>query len=96
MLFLQCFAFTHINNHNLSLTVNCSDKQFSHGNDLNSTNACLVLNPGENLTNLFNQFNDFSSNRKQNSDNIKNCKCTIDEIQSLNKLNDKTCYPFFK
>ena len=59
---LQCskniYSFTNINNYKLSLTVNCSDKQFSYGNNLNSTDTCLVLNPPENLTNLFNQFNE--------------------------------------
>ena len=55
---VQCsknkFAFTKINHHKLSLIDNCSDKQFSYGNDLNLTGTCLVLNPPENLTNLFN------------------------------------------
>ena len=50
----------------------------------------MVLNPPENLTNLFNQFNGFSSDQIQNSDNIRNCKnYNIDEVQSLNKVNDK-------
>ena len=98
--YLQCskniFPFTNINNYKLSLTVNSSDKQFSYDNDLNSTNTCLVLNPPENLTNLFNQFNDFSPDQKQNSDNIRNCKYyNIDEIQSLNKLNDKYSLSLF-
>ena len=39
------FSFTIINNDKLSLTVNCSDKQFSYGNGLNSTDTCFVLNP---------------------------------------------------
>ena len=56
----------------------------------------MVLNPPENLTNLFNQFNDFSPDQKQNSDNIRNCKYyNIDEIQSLNKLNDKHSLSLF-
>ena len=94
MVFLQCskniFPFTNINSYKLSLTVNSSDKQFSYDNDLNSTNTCLVLNPPEKLTNLFNQLNCFSSDQKQNYDNIRNCKYyNIDEIQSLNNINDK-------
>ena len=84
------FLFTNINNYKLSLTVNFSDKQFSHDNYLNSTNTCLVLKPLENLANFFNQFNDFSSDQKQNSNSIRNGKYyNIDEIQSLNKLNDR-------
>ena len=97
---LQCskniFPFTNINNNKLSLTVNSSDKQFSYDNDLNSTNTYLVLNPPENLTNICNKFNNFSSDQKQNSDNIRNCKYyNTDEIQSLNKLNDKHSLLFF-
>ena len=59
------YQFTNINNQNLSITVNCSDKQFSHGtNDLNLSDISVVLNPPENLTNLFNQFNIFFSDQK--------------------------------
>ena len=62
----------------------------SYGNELNSTDTCLLLDPPKNLTNLFNQFKDFSCDQKQNSGNIRNGKCyDIDKIQSLNKLNDK-------
>ena len=87
------FPFTNINNCKLSLPVNHSGK-FIYDNHLNSTNACLMLNPLENLTKLFNQFNDFSSDQKQNSNNIKNCKhYDIEEIQSLNKINDKHLLP---
>lgn len=49
---LQCskniFQFTNINDYKLSLTTNCSDKQFSFGNDLKLTDTCLVLNRPEN------------------------------------------------
>ena len=69
----RIYLLTKINNHKLSLTVNCSDKQF---NDLNLSDTCLVLNPQENLTNLFNSFNNFSSIKKQNSDNIRN-SCSL-------------------
>ena len=51
----KTFPFTNIKNYKLSLTVSCSDLQFSYDNNLNSTDSCLVLNPPENLTNLFNQ-----------------------------------------
>ena len=91
---LQCskniFLFINISIYKLSLTINCSDKQFRYCNDLNSTNKCLVLNPSESLTNLFNQLNDFSLEQKQYSDNIQNLKYyNLVEIQSLNKLNYK-------
>ena len=76
--------------------LNCSDKQFSYGSDLNSTDACLVLNPPENLTNLFNQFNDFSRNQKLNSHKFRHFEYyNIDEIQSENTLNEKnSLFPF--
>ena len=97
---LQCsenlFPFPNINNNKLSLTANSNHKQFSYDSDLNLTNTSFVLNPPENLTNLFNQFNEFSSDQKQNSDNIRNCKYyNIDEIQSLNKLNNKHLLSLF-
>ena len=90
------FPFTDINNQKLSLTVNSCDKQFNYENDLNSTGTCLVLNPSGNLTNFLTQFNDFSSDQKRNSSNIRNCNYNnIDEIQSLNKLNDKRSLSLF-
>ena len=47
------------------------------------------IKPTRKFINFFNQFNDFFSDQKENSD-IRNCKYyNIDEIQSLNKLNDK-------
>ena len=49
----KTFPFTNIKNYKLSLTVSCSDLQFSYDNNLNSTDSCLVLNSPENLTNLF-------------------------------------------
>ena len=59
-------------------------------NDQNSIGSFLVLKPSENLTKIFNPFNDFSSDQKENSDKMRTWKyCNIDEIQSLNKLNDK-------
>ena len=79
-----------------SLTLNSSDKQLGYDNYLNSTNTCLVLNPSENSANLFNQFKGFSSDQKQNSDTLRNCKYyNIDEIKSLNKLNDKHSLSLF-
>ena len=45
--------FTNTSNDKLSLTGNCSDKEFGYDNDLNLTDICLVLNTPENLTNLF-------------------------------------------
>ena len=82
---------TNINNRKLSLTVKCSDKQFCYGNDLNSTDTCLVWN----LSNLFNELDDFSSNQKKNFD-IWNCKYyNTDEIQSVNKLNDEHTLSLF-
>ena len=54
----------------------------------------MVMNPPAILTNLFNQFNDFSSDQNQDFDNIRNFKYyNMDEIKSLNKLNNKTLYP---
>ena len=63
-------SVTNLNSHKLYFSVNCSDKQFSHSNGLNSTDTSLVLNPPENLTKLFNQLNYFSSDQNQNSDSI--------------------------
>ena len=84
------FPITNIDNNKLSFAVNCSDKQFNYGCDLNLTDICLALNIPENLTNLFNKSSGFSSDIKQNSDNIKNCNYySLGEIQYLNKLNDK-------
>ena len=62
----------------------------------NSTNTRLVLKPQENLTNLFNEFNNLSSDQNNNSENIINCKYyDIDEIQTLNKLNNKRTLSLF-
>ena len=61
----------------------------------NSTKTCLVLKPQENLTNFFNEFNNLASGQNNNSENIINCKYyDIDEIQTLNKLNNK-CLSLF-
>ena len=50
----------------------------------------MAMNAPAILTNLFNQFNDFSSDRNQDFDNIRNLKYyNMDEIKSLNKLNNK-------
>ena len=55
-----------------------------------SSITCPVLNPQENLTNLFNEFNNLSLDQNNNSEKIINCKYyNIDEIQALNKLNNK-------
>lgn len=62
--------------------LNSSNKQFSYDSELNSTGTCLVLNPTENLTNFLNKF--------------RHCKYYyIDEIESLNTLNDKNSLSFF-
>ena len=53
----------------------------------NSAKTCLVLKLQENLTNLFNEFNNLSCDENNNSENIINYD--IDEIQTLNKLNNK-------
>ena len=53
------------------------------------------IKPTRKFINFFNQFNDFFSDQKENSD-IRNCKYyNIDEIQSLNKLNDKHSLSLF-
>ena len=55
-----------------------------------SSITCPVLNPQENLTNLFNGFNNLSLDQNNNSEKIINWKYyNIDEIQALNKLNNK-------
>ena len=60
------------------------------------TNIRLLLKPQENLTNLFNEFNNLSSDQNNNSENIINCKYyDIDEIQTLNKLNNKRTLSLF-
>ena len=54
------------------------------------------MKPQENLTNLFNEFNNLSSDQNNNSENIINCKYyDIDEIQTLNKLNNKRTLSLF-
>ena len=77
-----------MNKHKLSLTFNCSDKQFIYSNDLNSTDTRLVLNLPKNRTNPFNQFDALSSDQKQTSNNINGKYYNIDIIQFPNKLND--------
>ena len=64
----------------------------------NSTKTCLVLKPQENLTNLFNELDNLSYGPDQNnsSENIINCKYyDMDEIQTLNKLNNKCTLSLF-
>ena len=54
------------------------------------------MKPQENIPNLFNEFNNLSSDQNNNSENIINCKYyDIDEIQTLNKLNNKRTLSLF-
>ena len=99
MVLLHCsnniFPFTNITNKKLQSVF--TNEEY-HVDDYinNSTNICLVLKPQENLTNLFNEFNNLSSDQNNNSENIINCKFyDIDEIQTLNKLNNKRTLSLF-
>ena len=83
------FPFTNITGKKLQSVF--SNEEY-HVDDYidNSTKTRLVLKPQENLTNFFNEFNNLSSDQNNNSENIINCKYyDMDEIQALNKLNNK-------
>ena len=89
------FSFTDITNKKLQSVF--SNEEY-HVDDYigNLTNTCLVLNSQENLTKLFNEFNNLSADQKNNSENIINCiYLDIDEIQTLNKLNNKRTLSLF-
>ena len=84
------FPFTNITNKKLQSVF---DNGEYHLDDYiyNSTKTCLVLKSQENLTDLFNEFNNLSSDENNNWKNIINCKYyDIDEIQTLNKLNNNS------
>ena len=89
------FPFTNITNKELQ---SAFSKEEYHVDDYidNSTKTRLVLKPQENLTNLFNEFNNLSSDQNNDSENIINCKYYgVDEIQTLNKLNNKHTLSLF-
>ena len=89
------FPFTNIANRKLQSVFNSEEYHVDDYID-NSINTCLALKPQENLANLFNEFNNLSSNQNNNSENMINCKYhDIDEIQSLNKLNNKCTLSLF-
>ena len=89
------FPFTNITNKKLQSVF--SNKEYCINDDLdNSIKTYVVLKPQENLSNFFNEFNNLSCNQNNNSENIINCKnYDIDEIQTLNKLNNKCTLPLF-
>ena len=89
------FPFTNIANRKLQSVFNSEEYHVDDYID-NSINTCLALKPQENLANLFNEFNNLSSDQSNNSTNIINCKYyDIDEIQTLNKLNNKCTLSLF-
>ena len=90
----KIFPFTNITNKKLQSVF--SNEEY-HVDDYidNSINTYLVLKAQENLTNL-NEFNNLSSDQNNNSENIINWKYyDIDEIQTLNKLNNKCTLSLF-
>ena len=89
------FPFTNITNEKLQSVF--SNEEYHVDNYIdNLINTCFVLKPQENLTNLFDEFNNLSSDQNNNSENIINCKYyNIDEIQTLNKLNNKCTLSHF-
>ena len=93
--FNNIFPFANITNKRLQSVFR--NKEYDVDNYIDdSTNTRLVLKPQENLTNLFNEFNGLSSDQNNNSENIINCKhYDIDEIQTLNKLNNKHTLSLF-
>ena len=89
------FPFTNITNKKVQSFF--SNEEY-HADDYihNSINTCLVLKPKENLANLFNEFNNLSYDQNNSSEIIINCKhYDIDEIQTLNKLNNKCTLSLF-
>ena len=101
----SCFCLHCFNNIFIFLLLTLQNKKLQsvfsneeyHVDDYidNSTNTRLELKPQENLTNLFNEFNNLSSDQNNNSENIINCKYyDIDEVQTLNKLNNKRFVTF--
>ena len=89
------FLFTKITNKKLQSVFSNEEYHVDNYVD-NSTNTVLVLKPQENLNSLFNGFNNLSSDQKNNSENIINYKYyDIDEIQTLNKLNNKRTLTLF-
>ena len=89
------FPFTNITNKKLQSVF--SNEEY-HVDDYvdNSINTCLLLKPQENSMNLFHEFNNISFDQNNNSENIINSKYyDIDEIQTLNKLNNKCTLSLF-
>ena len=89
------FPFINITNKKLQ-SVFSNEEYYVDGYMNNSTKTCLVLKPQENLTSLSYVFNNLSSDQNNNSENIINCKFYgIDEVQTLNKLNNKRTLSLF-
>ena len=91
------FPFATINDYKLYQTLG---QVYSFDSDISgsySPKTCSTLKPRKSLSNLFKEFNNFSFQQNKDTENIINCKYyNIDDIQSLNNLNQKGALSLFQ